>query len=288
MRLNETDRSGLDLAPRPSVPLVSIVITCFNYAKYLGEAIDSALRQTHRPIEVIVVNDGSTDDSEDVAKQYCNDIEYVYQPNSGPPSARNTGIRRAHGDFVMCLDADDTIAPEYVRKCVGLLQAHPEVGFVYTQLRTFGRESRTSTYPDYDLDELKQNNFIHLSSMMRAAILRAHPYDETFTRGVEDWNLYLTFAEHGIRGLLLDEPLLNYRKHEGMNSMLDSLALRGRRSRLMVMRAHPGLYSRPERLVMTIRATAEPARVLAGRLKRRLMRTTLRWFAPTTELSDTP
>jgi len=251
-------------------PLVSIVIPCFNYAKYLGEAVDSALGQTHHPCEVVVVDDGSTDGSAEVARGYGDRVRYLFQENRGLPATRNSGIQAARGSFIVCLDADDTLAPEFVEKCLNLLLARPDAGFAYTQVRYFGRESGESAYPEYDLDELKKENFVNQSAMMRAEVVKAYPYDESFTKGVEDWNLYLTLAEHGIRGVLLDEPLLNYRKHHDMSSMLDSMSHRGRRSHRLVVKSHPGLYSVSERLSANVKAGVEPIRVAAGRVRRRL------------------
>ena len=253
-------------------PLTSIVIPCFNYGDYLAEAIDSALAQTHRPIEVIVVNDGSTDHSETVAKAYGDRIRYVHQANAGVPAARNAGIRLAGGDYVVFLDADDTLDDTFVAKCASVLEAHAEAGFVYTQRRSFGRESGCSRFPQYDLDELKRSNFIHATALIRAAVLRDHTFDETFARGHEDWHFFLTLAEHGIQGVLVDQPLFSYRKHQDRTSKLDSLSYRGCRSRLEVVRAHPRLYTRSEKLDAFVRAAIEPGRVTAGRVKRRMKR----------------
>lgn len=259
--------SGLDGEHHSS--LVSIVITCFNYAEFLGEAIDSALGQTYRTVEVIVVNDGSTDSTDAVATKYAHSIQYHCQENAGVSAARNAGISIARGDFVVCLDADDTLASDFVEKCVSLLQAHPEAGFVYTPLMLFGRENGVSARPQYELAQLKRTNFIHASALLRATVLKTHLYEESVPEA-EDWNLYLTLAEHGIHGILLDEPLLNYRKHADRISRLDSLTYRGRRTRLRIVRAHPDLYTSWEKLSATIKAAVEPFRVTAGRLKGRL------------------
>ena len=99
-----------------SAPLISIVITCFNYARYVGAAIASALAQTHRRIEIIVVNDGSTDDSQAVIEHsvdgHGDRVRLIHQPNGGSVSALNTGFAASSGDLVMFLDADDLMAPE--------------------------------------------------------------------------------------------------------------------------------------------------------------------------------
>ncbi len=96
------------------IPLVSIIIPCYRQAQYLKEAIDSALAQTCAAIEIIVVNDGSDDDTEGVAKRYGTRIQYIYRANGGLPAARNTGIARARGTYLKFLDADDSLHPEQI------------------------------------------------------------------------------------------------------------------------------------------------------------------------------
>src|SRR5437870_5008653 len=91
--------------------LVSIVIPCHNYARYVGEAIESALAQTHQPVEVVVVDDGSTDASKDVVSGYA--VTLLAQPNRGVCAAANAGIRASRGEFVLRLDADDRLVHTY-------------------------------------------------------------------------------------------------------------------------------------------------------------------------------
>lgn len=88
-------------------PLISIIIPVYNCEKYLSDAIECAISQTYNPIEVIIVDDGSTDNSAEIAKSFKENIEYIHQQNSGPASARNSGINMARGEFIAFLDADD-------------------------------------------------------------------------------------------------------------------------------------------------------------------------------------
>ena len=90
-------------------PACSIIVPCYNSAKYLPLCLDSILKQTYKQFEVVVVNDGSTDDTDDVMKPYLDDprIKYIKQQNAGPPKARNTGINNADGDYIAFLDSDD-------------------------------------------------------------------------------------------------------------------------------------------------------------------------------------
>ena len=93
-------------------PLTSVVIPCYNAEGYVGEAIESALNQTYRPVEVIVIDDGSTDGSLDVIRSFGDRIRYESGPNRGPSAARNRGVQLARGELIQFLDADDVLHPE--------------------------------------------------------------------------------------------------------------------------------------------------------------------------------
>jgi glycosyltransferase involved in cell wall biosynthesis len=110
-------------------PLVSIIIPTYNYGHYLPEAIESALNQTYKNTEIIVVDDGSTDNTENIAKNYP--VKYIFQKNQGVSAAKNNGVKMSKGEFFVCLDADDKIAPEFITKTL-ILMEKPNVGFVRT------------------------------------------------------------------------------------------------------------------------------------------------------------
>ena len=111
------------------VPLISVIIPCYNYARYLPAAIDSVLAQQCAAlgVEIIVVDDGSTDDTSHVAKQYHGNIHYIFQKNQGLSAARNTGMRAAHGDYLLFLDADDLLAQGNLEKHLQHFARRPEL-----------------------------------------------------------------------------------------------------------------------------------------------------------------
>lgn len=115
--------------------LVSIIVPVYNGALFLAEALDSILAQTYDSIEVIVVDDGSTDATAEVAKRYHDKIHYLHQKNQGPGAARNLGIKQAAGEFLAFLDADDMWAPEKLREQVDYLTSHPESHCVAVKFR---------------------------------------------------------------------------------------------------------------------------------------------------------
>ena len=133
--------------------MVSVVIPCYNYGQYLAEALESALNQTHSPIEVIVVDDGSTDSTPDVCREYANRVKVVRQQNGGLPSSRNRGIQVAKGMFIAFLDADDILEPTYLERTLRAFHENADlsIGFVYTQMTLFGREQGITTFPEFEI-----------------------------------------------------------------------------------------------------------------------------------------
>ena len=114
------------------MPKVSVMIPTYNYGKYIEKAIDSVLAQTCKDFEIIVVDDGSTDNTREIIEaKYKNVVRYFYQGNKGAPVARNFGLRKAEGEFVVFLDADDWLMPEALLSRLGYLKNHSDCGWVY-------------------------------------------------------------------------------------------------------------------------------------------------------------
>src|SRR5918997_1546606 len=116
-------------------PLVSILINNFNYGRFLAEAIDSALAQTYSPVEVVVVDDGSTDNSREIIASYGDRIRSVLKPNGGQGSTFNAGWAAAKGDVICFLDADDAFTPDKVARVVEVFQKEAGIGWVFPTLK---------------------------------------------------------------------------------------------------------------------------------------------------------
>ncbi|HLP48348.1 MAG TPA: glycosyltransferase family 2 protein, partial [Candidatus Kapabacteria bacterium] len=108
-------------------PKVSIIIPCYNKAKWIGEAIESCLNQTHKPYEIIVIDDGSTDNSRDECERYAGRISYFRQNNVGVSESRNRGLDKATGDYFILLDADDKLAPNYIEGCLEEMKGDTQI-----------------------------------------------------------------------------------------------------------------------------------------------------------------
>lgn len=193
---------------------VSIVIPCYNSGKHLGEAVESALAQTWQDIEVVIVDDGSNDPEtlELLKTAHWPRTRILHQGNGGPSAARNRAILEASGSYILPLDADDTIEPEYVAKAAKVLDTHPGVGVVYCKARKFGAEIGPWSLPDYSLKELVIDNVIFVTALYRKSDWEAvGGYNESLRHGVEDYEFWVKMVHQGYGVVQLDECLFNYR-----------------------------------------------------------------------------
>src|SRR5918994_4394833 len=196
-------------------PLVSVVIPCFNLGRFLDEAVESALGQTFPDLEVVVVDDGSTDpDTRALLADYRRPrTRVVRSENRGLPAARNLGIRSSRGAYVCALDADDRLEPAWLEKAVGVLQADPSLAFVSHWFRAFGDERWGWTPQRCDLVSLLDSNTVNGAALVRREALEAAGlFDESMREGCEDWELWLRIVKGGGRGAILPEMLYAYRR----------------------------------------------------------------------------
>jgi len=231
---------------KASTPTVSIVITCYNYGRYLEEAIDSCLRSTFQDFEIIVVNDGSTDPHTIAVLNQLNKpkTSVIHQENKGTAAARNAGIRQARGRYIFSLDADDVILPTLLEKEVAVLNSNPNVGFVTSWHRLFGKRNRIIRLRPYNFYRLLvSTSHVASNSLFRkAAWEQAGGYNEQMRIAAEDWDFWISLAKRGWLGYTIPEVLFLYRKHG------PSRATQGRKYRNMVMRQlyrnHRDVYAR--------------------------------------------
>jgi len=245
--------------PRPKV---TVMIPTYNYGRFVGEAIQSVLDQTFQDWELIVIDDGSTDDTAAVMRAFDDRrIRYVYQENQGNPAARNTGLRLANGEYFACLDADDVWFPDKLRKQVAQLDSlPPTVGLVYGNVDLFSDEDgsiiqrflEVQTPPRGQVFRKLLDNegyFIHdTAALIRREVFdRVGPYDESLLR-FQDWEMWVRIARvYEVE--TLDEPLARVRRHSS-NAIgsLDKMHRYGQAARWKVMASHP--LSREERRIL--------------------------------------
>jgi hypothetical protein len=202
-----------------SDPAVSVVVACFNYADCLPESVGSVLEQTLTDFELLIIDDGSTDDSLAVARRLAagdDRVTVIAQANSGQPAIpRNRAIARARGRYVVSLDADDRLGPTALERCAAELDADPRAGLAYAREQNFGSSDRLHPHLDWSLERLKRFNYLPSATMFRRAAWEAAGGYNTNVRGYEDWDLWLGIAEAGFTGRPAHGALWYYRKHGG-------------------------------------------------------------------------
>ncbi len=201
--------------------LISVVIPCYNQSAFLADAIDSVCSQSYCPVEVIVVDDGSTDATAQIAARYPH-VTYLHQENRGLSAARNTGLAASRGEFLVFLDADDRLLPDALRVGHDALNAHPECGFVsghHHHIDRFGAVERA--YPQEPMAHtdpylaLLMNNFIgmHAAVMYRKDVFDAVGGFDAGLSACEDYDLYLRIA-HRFPIVRHDRIVAEYRHHD--------------------------------------------------------------------------
>lgn len=214
-------------SPPAILPRASVVIPCHNDGPHLLEAVDSVRTQTFGAWEIVIVDDGSTDAATHQALDACQAarLRVIREEHRGLPTARNTGIAAACGEYILPLDADDRMAPTYLEQAVAVLDRRPEVGIVYCQAEFFGAQSGPWQLPPFSLQEMLLHNVVFASAMFRKADWQAvGGYKPSMKYGWEDWEFWLSLLELGRQAYCLPRPLFFYRRKA--DSMIASLARR--------------------------------------------------------------
>lgn len=194
-----------------TAPLITCVIPVFNGERYLAETLDSVLAQSHRPLEVIVVDDGSTDRSADIARAYP--VTLLQQPNAGHGAARNFGISAATGAFLSFVDADDLWHPDKLSRQLARLEADPALGVVFTHLENFWS-------PDADPAAAPPNEaFVPIPGYTSVTMLarsetfsKVGSFDVTLQHG-DDRDWFCRASEQGITMAMMPDVLVRRRLH---------------------------------------------------------------------------
>jgi GT2 family glycosyltransferase len=230
-----------------STATVSIVIPSYNYGRFLAEAVESALAQTVPALEVVIADDGSTDDSLAVAERYQRfaTVRVLKLPHAGALATFNAGVQATRGAYFVVLSADDRLDPRFIERTLPLLEAHPDAAYVYTAYRMFGARFRVLPARPYDPHLLARRPYIIGTVLMRRAVFDAvGGYSGELDFGYEDWDLFVTLAQREWHGVPLPEVLFQYRQHQATsrNRLPFRLVLRARRQ---IYERHRSLYRWP-------------------------------------------
>lgn len=198
---------------------VSVIIPCYKQAQYLGEAIQSIFEQTYQNWECIIVNDGSPDDTENVAREWCLKdarFKYLYKENGGLSSARNSGIQESIGEYILTLDADDKYDTTFIEKALVILKKSKKTGIVSSWVCRFSENNRFELIkPNGSIlkDFLFSNAAIGTSLFRKECWANVGGYDEEMRSGYEDWEFYIRVCKAGWDVFIIQEPLFFYRQH---------------------------------------------------------------------------
>lgn len=201
--------------------MISIVIPCYQDSKAIGRCLESIFAQTEKDLEVIVVDDGSTDELQRALESWKGRVKFIRQENRGGNAARNRGFDASIGEFVMFCDADMVLRPDALETFLSALSAHPGSSYAYSSFR-FGW--KTFRCGPFDADRLRKMNYISTASLIR----REHfpRFDESLRR-FQDWDLWLTMLEQGRIGVWVPESLFRAAvKQGGISAWLPSFVYR--------------------------------------------------------------
>ena len=206
---------------------ITVVISCFNYGRYLEEAVDSALTQHGGSPKVIVVDDGSTD-PETVATldRLPAQVDVFRQENQGASRARNAGLRRAATPYLLVLDADDRLSDGALRNLREPLDRDPALGFAYGHSCYFGEWEGVLRFPPYDPYRLLYRHIVGLSALMRRELVEATAGYDPELEHYEDWEIWIHALAEGWRGVQVEAVTLEYRRHNGSKFASDRVNYR--------------------------------------------------------------
>lgn len=232
------------------LPRISIVIPVYNQSKKLEQALDSIEKQTYRPLEVIIVDDGSVPPVD--IRQFIVDpnmsLRMISQKNGGAPSARNRGLQEATGEYVIFWDADVVGDLHMLKKMCDVLDAHPEKSYAYSDFY-FGRKKMRAQ--PFHADTISHVNYIHTTSLIRRndiLELSPAPWDESLAR-FQDWDLWLTLLEHKKKGIYIPETLFHVAAGGTMSRWLPQFAYKSPWQFLPGIRSRVRLYHKAKEIV---------------------------------------
>jgi glycosyltransferase involved in cell wall biosynthesis len=205
---------------------VSVIVPCYNDGIYLKECLDSVLNQTYTDWECIIIDNGSTDNTKEVASYFAQkDKRFIYknQSQKGVSSARNNGIKSSGGKYIFPLDADDKISETYLQKAVNILEENMQIKIVYCDAELFGNSSGKWKLPEFSVKQMLIENIIFCSALYRRSDYdKTSGYNESMETGFEDWDFWLSMINRDSDVFKIPEILFSYRiKTHSRNSSLD-------------------------------------------------------------------
>lgn len=208
------------------INMISIIIPLYNGEKTILKTLLSLAQQTYQDFEIIIVNDGSTDNSEQIVASYLQKTQtntsyfFINQKNQGAPAARNRGFKDSKGDFLLFCDDDAVLHPQALDIMLNTLLQHQEVSYVYS---SFNWGKKLFQLEEFNPEKLKQMPYIHSLSLIRRQDFPLTGWDESIKK-FQDWDLWLTMLEEGKVGFWISEVLFKINPGGTMSSWLPAFA----------------------------------------------------------------
>jgi glycosyltransferase involved in cell wall biosynthesis len=230
-------------------PKISIITACYNHGRFIHEQLESVFDQTFKDFEVIIVNDGSTDDTYDILQKITHEkVTIINIENHGPAYARNLAIENAKAPLIMNLDADDKISSDLLEKAYNLFCSDSEIGIVHCDAECFGAKTGKFDIGEYTLESMLYDNRIISQSFFRKNDWRiVGGYSGDLMYGLEDWDFWLSIIETGCTVIKIPEMLVHYRTYKNFEECRSGRRKNDRirmlTSLVAVFQRHKKLYS---------------------------------------------
>jgi glycosyltransferase involved in cell wall biosynthesis len=231
------------------IPAISVITACYNHGRYIAEMIQSVLDQTFQDFEIIIVNDGSTDNTQDVLDSVSDSrITIVHRTNQGPAAARNTAIGIAKAELLFNLDADDKIAPDLLGKLHSAIQDNPDAGIVYSDVEIFGDRSGRFDFGRYSTAAMLNENRISSIALFRKTDwANVGGYSTDLMYGLEDWDFWLSIIGLGRKVIKIEDSVVYYRTYKRLEDSRSGRRrfdrMKANWSRVQIFKRHQRLYS---------------------------------------------
>jgi glycosyltransferase involved in cell wall biosynthesis len=228
---------------------ISVIIPCYDQARYLPDAVESIINQTYSNWECIIVNDGSTDDSAEVAGQLVAEysdrqIRFVDKPHSGVSDTRNIGVEVAAGEWILPLDSDDMFEPSFMQRAVEIIEREPNVDVVFANMQEFGASNGQWIPDEYSRAQVMLTDTMPYASLYRKELWHeVGGYDRLLSvlRQPEDWSFWISCSKHNVTVRRIKEKLFLYRVHP-QSTYLTKIKPNRRLAWAFVATCHPDLY----------------------------------------------
>lgn len=208
--------------------MISIIIPVYNQADKLKQTLKSIQNQTYKDLEMIIINDGSTDHTQETIEEYVPPLKekgvkiraFIHHTNKGAPAARNKGFKASSGEYLFFCDADAILKEHALEKMISTLKQTPDASYVYSSFMWGKKLFRVG---NFDKEKLKQGPYIHTMSLIRREDFPESGWDEDIAK-LQDWDLWLTMLEQGKIGYWIDEVLFTVQTGGTMSSWVPSFA----------------------------------------------------------------